>query len=153
MEHTDQELLARYRQAGDKDALQELIRRHLDMVYSAALRLVRDRHLADDVTQAVFIIFAQKAVSLPPATIPAGWLYRTTRYAALNAMKSKSRRERYEQLASRPERVEDSSAIEWEELAPHVDQALAICDQLPRCDSPPFLPRNESRVGRSVAGR
>lgn len=125
MEHTDQVLLARYRQLGDDDALQELIRRHLDMVYSAALRLLRDRHLAEDVTQAVFIIFAQKAASLSPAIVLAGWFHRTTRYAALNAMRSKSRRERHEQLASRPERVEDSAAVDWEALAPHLDKALS----------------------------
>jgi len=84
--------------------LGELVRRHIDFVYSAALRQTHDPHLAEDVTQVVFIILGQKAGSIRRSTPLAGWLFNTTRYAALNAIRMEKRRRHHEQQAARAKR-------------------------------------------------
>ena len=75
----DMQLLQEYAQSGNQEAFERLVTRHIDWVYSVCLRGVKDRHLAEDVTQAVFIILARKAKSLPPNTILRGWLFKAAR--------------------------------------------------------------------------
>ena len=56
----DGELLRRYLD-GSEAAFAELVRRHINLVYRAAIRRVGgNAHAADDVTQKVFIALAQK---------------------------------------------------------------------------------------------
>ena len=57
---TDAELLQRYTSERAEEAFAELVRRHITLVYSAALRhLGGDAHLAHDVTQTVFTALAR----------------------------------------------------------------------------------------------
>src|SRR5439155_5166470 len=83
----------------DQRGFSELIRRHIDWIYSCAKRLVRDEHLAEDVTQAVFILLSAKANSIKRESHLPGWLFRSTRYCAVNALKQQSRRQRHEKEA------------------------------------------------------
>ena len=79
----DLTLLREYAARQSESAFAELVARRIGFVYAAALRQVRDPHLAEEITQAVFIILAQKAGKISDQTILAGWLFKTTRYAAL----------------------------------------------------------------------
>ncbi|MDB6111341.1 MAG: hypothetical protein JWR69_3091, partial [Pedosphaera sp.] len=88
---TDQQLLRDYTERRSEAAFAELVRRHVDLVHSAAVRMVRDAHLAEDVTQGVFVAFAQNAPQLTDRPVLAGWLHRTTRNLAANAVRSEVR--------------------------------------------------------------
>jgi len=133
---TDWELLREYALRRSERAFAEVVSRHIDMVHSAAVRQVRDPHLAEDVAQAVFIILARKAGSLPQETIISAWLLTTTRYAAANAMRMRMRRDRHERSAGEQMKVGWDTFVrrhaasargggEWEDVAPVLDGAVA----------------------------
>src|SRR3954464_1115381 len=96
---TNEELLAQFR-AGSKEAFDALVARHLDWVYSAVLRQVHHAHLADDVTQTVFILLAKKAPGLVPGRALEPWLFKVARYASLEALRRERRRKAHEQKAA-----------------------------------------------------
>ena len=93
MNTTDDELLTRYARDSSEAAFAELVRRHINLVYSAALRQVNGNvHQAEDVTQAVFTNLARKAAKLTSHPSITGWLYTTTRFEAANIRRSGERR-------------------------------------------------------------
>ena len=114
-------------------AFAELVRRHIDLVYSAALRMVCDAHLAEDVTQGAFVALAQNARRLAGHPVLTGWLHRTAQNLAANAVRSEVRRRAREQeavamnqlLAAEPE-------ASWEAIAPHLDDALGELNETER---------------------
>jgi DNA-directed RNA polymerase specialized sigma24 family protein len=79
---SDMDLVQKYAAGNSEAAFAELVRRHINLVYSVALRFAASPQDAQDITQAVFIILAQKATGLRPRTILIGWLYETTRFTA-----------------------------------------------------------------------
>src|SRR6185312_14854738 len=85
-------LLREYAATRSDAAFAEIVSRHLNLVYSSALRQVRDPHLAGEVSQEVFVILSQKAGSLGGNTILGGWLHRTTRYVSANVLQKEYRR-------------------------------------------------------------
>src|SRR5262245_10000541 len=96
----DSELLKSYADGGSEAAFSELVKRHLDLVFSAALRQVGgDHHLAQDVAQAVFCDLARKAGELSQHKVLAGWLFTSTRFAAAKKVRGEQRRVAREQEA------------------------------------------------------
>jgi len=71
----------------------------VNLVWSAARRFTNDDTLAEEITQAVFIILARKAGRLSRATVLTGWLYQTARLTAANALKENRRRQQREHQA------------------------------------------------------
>jgi RNA polymerase sigma factor (sigma-70 family) len=130
----DWQLLQDYAGTGSNQAFEALVRRHVDFVYSAALRQVRERHLAEDVTQGVFIVLSQKAAGLArqrPGVL-AGWLFRVVRHTAANALKRERRRRRHEakggsmrSQVTNDDGWRDDDGAEWAQVAPHLDGAMA----------------------------
>jgi RNA polymerase sigma factor (sigma-70 family) len=125
----DLTLLREYAGGNSEAAFAALVSRHVNLVYSVALRQVRDPHLAEEITQAVFIILARKAGSLGPKTILSGWLCRTARYASANALTIQRRRQRREQEAHMQSILneaanEPASDETWNQIAPLLDGAL-----------------------------
>ena len=89
----DMTLLGEYARRNSEEAFAALVSRHVDLVYSIALRDIHDPHLAKEITQAVFVILAHKAESLSPKIVLSGWLCRTARHANANALTIQRRRQ------------------------------------------------------------
>jgi RNA polymerase sigma factor (sigma-70 family) len=121
----DLTLLREYGGRNSEEAFAALVSRHVNLVYSVALRQVRDPHLAEEITQAVFIILARKAKSLGPKTILSGWLCRTARYISANALTMQHRRQRREQEAYMQSSLNEPESDAWGQIAPLLDGALA----------------------------
>lgn len=130
---SDQKLLAEYAGRRSETAFAELVRRHVDLVYSAALRMVRDRHVAEDVTQAVFVALARSAPQLVNRPVLSGWLHRTAQNLAANAVRSDVRRRAREQeAAAMNELLSNESDAPWQNIAPHLDDALGELSEADR---------------------
>jgi RNA polymerase sigma factor (sigma-70 family) len=123
----DAELLSRYAGAGSEDAFAELVRRHLDLVYSVALRQTAgDAQLAQDVSQIVFIALARKAPALAKRPTLGGWLYRSAQFAAIDLVRRESRRRSREKSGQTMHELTANPAehVDWEKVRPVLDQAI-----------------------------
>src|SRR5580658_7185664 len=121
----DSELLAAFARDRAEDAFAELVWRHVNLVYSAALRQVNgDAHLAQDVAQTVFADLAQKAASLARRQSLTGWLYTSTHFAAAKMIRGETRRrDREEQFMREPANESDTGA-DWEKIRPALEDAM-----------------------------
>ena len=124
MKSDDVALVREFAASQSEPAFAALVQRHLGLVHSAALRQVGDAHLAEEIAQAVFIILARKAPALRPKTILSAWLYRTTRYAAADALKARRRRQAREQEAHMQSTLNQPDSAAWNQIAPLLDEAL-----------------------------
>lgn len=121
----DHDLLHQYATTRSDAPFAELVRRHVDLVYSAALRQTnRNVHLAQEVTQMVFTDLARKAGSINRRTILIGWLHTAVRFAASKAVRSATRRERHERAAA----VDMNEAAEATEALLDPDQLQPVID-------------------------
>ncbi|HVU27145.1 MAG TPA: sigma-70 family RNA polymerase sigma factor [Verrucomicrobiae bacterium] len=125
---SDVQLLREYAARGYEAAFAEIVRRHLALVYSAALRQVESPTAAVDIAQSVFVDLARKAASVSEkfstdASL-LGWLHRSARYAALNHLRDTRRRLTNERQAMEQLLVNSESEADWEQIRPALDEAL-----------------------------
>jgi len=130
----DTELLRCYANTNSEDAFAELVRRHVNLVFSAALRQVNgDAHLAQDVAQTVFTDLARKAGSLARRETLTGWLYTSTHFAAAKIVRTENRRrDREEKFMREPIQnsgsgtpsAQPGSEADWEMVRPVLDDAM-----------------------------
>jgi RNA polymerase sigma factor (sigma-70 family) len=106
----DHELLQRYLRNRSQNAFQEVVERHIGMVYAAARRMVGDTHLAEEVVQNVFTALAHKAASVRPPQVIGGWLYNTTRHLSMHTVRPEQRRRERENKAAAMQAFETHSA-------------------------------------------
>ena len=134
---TDAQLLAKFVTDRSPDAFTTLVTRHAGWVHSLARRTVRDPHLAHDVSQAVFLLLAERAGTIRDGSRLAAWLLRATSFAANHAVRDESRRRRREHVAAatRPEsehRSDPANVDPSVELYAALDQAVARLNTLDR---------------------
>ncbi len=122
---SDQELLREYVSKGSEPAFAELVQRHVNFVYSVALRMVDDSHEAEDIAQNVFIALNKQARELIDHPVLSGWLHRTARNLSINSVRSATRRRTREQNAVAMNELHSSeSDAQWIDVAPVLDVAL-----------------------------
>jgi uncharacterized protein (TIGR03435 family) len=123
---SDLSLLQDYFRHASEEAFAELVRRHVNLVYSTAVRHAGIPAQAEEIAQAVFVILARKAGSLRADTVLEAWLYETTRLTSLSFLRGERRRQFREQEAYMQSTVRESSdASTWSQFAPLLDDAMA----------------------------
>lgn len=124
---SDMQLLREYADNGDEAAFRQIVDRHADIVYSAALRQVLSEDLARDVAQTVFTDLARKASSVVrnPSMSLVGWLYRGTRFIALNQLREDRRRQLRERKAMEQFDPASDSPSNWNHIGPMLDEAMS----------------------------
>jgi|GEM_PF-1715975 len=149
-EISDHQLLHDYVEQRSGSAFAELVRRHVDAVYSSALRRANgERAMAEDIVQCVFTDFARKAAQFPAGTVPGGWLHRHTGFVASHHIDRERRHRSREQQAVAMNALTNSPEdAAWQRTAPLLDAAL---DSLPAPDRDAIVLRFfEKRDLRSV---
>src|SRR5262249_35053038 len=96
---TDRQLLRDYAERGSESAFQELVSRHLDLVFATALRGLNDAGAAQEISQNVFIRLSRKAAWLTAETCLTGWLHKTTLFEVRHWWRGELRRRRREEAA------------------------------------------------------
>ncbi|MEO6182136.1 MAG: sigma-70 family RNA polymerase sigma factor, partial [Verrucomicrobiota bacterium] len=128
---SDSELLQQFAHDRSEDAFAMLVRRHVDLVYSAALRQVRSTQLAEEISQTVFLDLSRHADKLTPETILTAWLYRVTRRTSIDVVRSESRRQLREQIAVELADM-NSPDTHWMQIEPLLDEAMDTLDEADR---------------------
>ena len=126
----DLRLLEEFVQKRSEEAFSELVKRHLNLVYSAALRQIRSPQLAEEVAQSVFTDLARNAKKLKADTILTAWLYQVTRRTAVDVIRRESRRQIREQIAAQT--LMQSTSSDWESIEPLLDEAMDSLDDSDR---------------------
>jgi RNA polymerase sigma-70 factor (ECF subfamily) len=113
-------LLERFRDEGDQDAFAEIVRRYASAVFTTCIRILGDRARADDVSQETFFRLSQKPDAVKQSL--GGWLHTAATRLAIDAVRSDSSRAHREATY---ERQPASESMQWADVSPHVDEALA----------------------------
>ncbi|MGA2281417.1 MAG: sigma-70 family RNA polymerase sigma factor [Verrucomicrobiota bacterium] len=128
---SDLDLLGQFTRDHSQDAFTALVSRHVNLVYSAALRQVRSPQLAEEVAQSVFADLARNAGKLKTDTILTAWLYQVTRRTAIDVVRRESRRQLREQMAVEMNTI-NATASDWTRVEPFLDEAMHMLDDTDR---------------------
>jgi RNA polymerase sigma factor (sigma-70 family) len=119
---TDAELIQQFAKAGAQAAFEQLVDRHASWVFASAYRQLRDRHLAEDATQAVFLLLARKANAMKTNQKISGWLFNATQYTVKSILRAKRRQEKHER---RKALTSGDPATLSSEISEYLDAAVA----------------------------
>jgi len=139
---TDDELVAAA-QAGDRDALDALLRRHLDLIHGICSRLAGNPADAADATQEALIAIVRGLPHFDRRAAARTWMYRVATNACLDELRRRGRR---------PRLGLDDTMAERPDPAPSLDRS--VTDRLTLDDALARLPE-EFRVAvvlRDVQG-
>ena len=128
----DTTLLREYVERDSEEAFAALVTRHINKVYSVALRHTGNPHSAEEITQAVFVILAKKSRHLGKRVILSGWLYQTARLTAMTFIRGGIRRVRREQEACMQTALNENESEAWMQIAPLLDAAMARLNEADR---------------------
>ena len=123
-EMADMELLRQYVLQNSEDAFAALVARHVNLVFSAALRKTGSTAAAEEITQAVFIILARKAGRLGAGTVLSGWLYHTARLTTASYLRTQIRRAHREQEAYMQSLTDEPVTKAWQEIEPLLEDGM-----------------------------
>jgi len=118
------ELLRQYVLQNSEDAFAALVARHVNLVFSAALRKTGSTAAAEEITQAVFIILARKAGRLGAGTVLSGWLYHTARLTTASYLRTQIRRAHREQEAYMQSLTDEPVTKAWQEIEPLLEDGM-----------------------------
>jgi RNA polymerase sigma factor (sigma-70 family) len=126
---SDAQLLREYATCGVDAAFTELVHRHTNLVYSAALRQVGSPETAAEIAQNVFLGLAHGAQALVPRLTEeaslAGWLCRSTRNLSLNFRRDEFRRQSRQRKVMEQLVTNSEDAPDWEPLCRVLDDAMS----------------------------
>jgi RNA polymerase sigma factor (sigma-70 family) len=128
---SDLDLLGQFTRDHSQDAFTALVNRHVNLVYSAALRQARSPQLAEEVAQSVFADLARNADKLKSDTILTAWLYQVARRTAVDVVRKESRRQLREQIATEINAM-NATASDWTHVEPFLDEAMHALDDTDR---------------------
>jgi RNA polymerase sigma factor (sigma-70 family) len=131
MDSSDEDLLRQYAREGSDAAFRELVRRHVNLVYSAAKRQLHSDALASDVTQSVFTDLAKAASTFKSSQPVIAWLYLVTRRTAIDTIRRESRRQERERTTLEIADMKTDPSI-WAQIAPFLDEALETLSETDR---------------------
>jgi RNA polymerase sigma factor (sigma-70 family) len=131
-ELNDPQLLAEFIRHDSEEAFATLVSRHVNLVYSTALRRTGNPHHAEEITQAVFILLARKAGKLSPRVVLSGWLYQAARFTSANFLKGEIRRQMREQEAFMHSISTEPDDLTWKQIAPLLDEAMGSLGEIDR---------------------
>ena len=126
------ELLRQYAHRKSEAAFAALVTRHMNLVYTAALRKIGNAQAAEEIAQAVFIILAKKADRLGDGTILSGWLYQTARLTSASFLRTEIRRTRREQEAYMQSLANEPEGNAWPRIEPLLDDAMGELNEKER---------------------
>jgi RNA polymerase sigma factor (sigma-70 family) len=125
-EMDDRRLLKQFLESRSQAAFSHIVERHHKLVYSTCWRELQSAQLAEDATQIVFLVLAEKASSLRNEVILAGWLFRTARFTAMAVRKSEMRRRiREQKIGSEIMTIVQQDEEAWKTIEPWLDESLA----------------------------
>lgn len=130
MDVSDSDLLALYTREGDEDAFATVVKRHLSMVYSAALRQVRIPALAEEVSQVVFLELARAGGKIGSEVRVSNWLYKVTHRRAVDLLRRETSRQSRE--AGALILAQNETESDWDPLEECLDAALIELPPLDR---------------------
>lgn len=119
---TDEALLERFRSGRDERAFTLIVQRYADAVFATCLRILRDRARAEDATQETFFRLLRSPGAVEQSL--GGWLHRAATTLCIDVIRREGRQRHWEQEHAR-RREQAIEASSWQELSPHVDEALA----------------------------